>query len=288
MGIFWGLLSALGFGTADFIARDASVKLTAYRALFYIHFVSAVALLAVIVFDGIPATATLASVGLGAVLGAINTVGTLMLYRALAIGKVSIASPVTSAFGGVALVLSLLAGDHIPLGGVLSLLLMLAGIVIVSSVSHDPNDANRKGLKGLPEAIIAAIAIGLNAWGLQFVVGPLGAYIPTLIGRVMTMILLSVFVRPMNQSIALPPSLSLWKTLVAAGLITTIGEVAYNIGVKGTTPGIVAVLTSLFSAVTVFLALIFLHERLVRRQWVGVGIIFAATVLIGYFQNFGA
>src|SRR5258705_11837340 len=100
---------------------------------------------------------------------------------------------------------------------------MLAGVVIVSSVSHDANDANRKGLKGLPEAIIAAIAIGLNSWGLQFVVGPLGSYIPTLIGRVMTMILLSLFARPMRQSIALPPQ-GLWRTIVAAGVITTIGE----------------------------------------------------------------
>ncbi|MBI1279688.1 MAG: EamA family transporter [Anaerolineaceae bacterium] len=286
MGIFWGLLSALGFGSADFIARDASVKLTPYRALFYIHFVSAVALLVVILFDGIPATATWASVGLGMLLGSINTIGTLLLYRALTIGKISIASPVTSAFGGVALLLSLLAGDHIPFGGVLSLLLMLFGIVIISSVSHDPNDASRKGLKGLPEAVIAAIAIGLNSWGLQFIVGPLGSYLPTLIGRVMTMILLSLFARPLHQSVALPAG-GLWKILAAAGLITTVGEVAYNIGVQGTTPGIVAVLTSLFSAVTVFLALIFLKERLAQRQWVGVGIVFVATLLIGYFQNFG-
>ena len=285
MGIFWGLLAALGFGTADFIARGASVKLTAYRALFYVHLVSAVALLVVIVFDSVPATATLGSVGLAAVLGAVNTLGTLLLYRALSIGKISIASPVTSAFGGVALLLSLLAGDKIPFGGVLSLLLMLVGIIMVSSVSHDPDDPNRTGFKGLPEAIFAAITIGINSWGLQFVVGPLGAYIPTLIGRIMTMILLSLFARPMRQSIALPPR-GLWRTIVAAGLITTVGEVAYNIGVKGTTPGIVAVLTSLFSAVTVFLALIFLHERLARRQWVAVGIIFVATILIGYFQYF--
>ena len=121
-------------------------------------------MLVVIVFAGIPATATLANIGVAAVLGAVNTLGTLLLYRALSIGKISIASPVTSAFGGVALLLSLLAGDKIPFGGVLRLLL----------------------------------------------------------------------------------------------------------------------------SVTVLMALIFLHERLARRQWVGVGIIFAATVLIGYFQNFSS
>ncbi len=69
--------------------------------------------------------------------------------------------------------------------------------------------------------------------------------------------------------------------------MTTIGEIAYNVGVQGMTPGIVAVLSSLFSPVTVLLALIFLHERLARRQWVGIGIIFVATLLTGMFQNFG-
>jgi drug/metabolite transporter (DMT)-like permease len=42
----------------------------------------------------------------------------------------------------------------------------------------------------------------------------------------------------------------------------------------------VAVLGSLFSPITVLLAYIFLHERLARWQWVGVGVIFVAIALI--------
>jgi uncharacterized membrane protein len=286
VGVIWGFISAVAFGSADFIARGVSVKLTPYHALFYIHFISGVLLAVVILLDGIPASATLSAVGLAALLGAVNTVGTLMLYRSLSIGKISVVSPITSSFGGIALVLSLLAGDSIPLGGIFSLGLMLVGIVIVSTVREDAQqDAKRTPLKGLPEAVIAALALGLNFWGLQFVVTPLGPYIPTLIGRIMTVILLAVLARPFHQSIA-PPPREYWLKIGVVGLITTIGEIAYNIGVQGTTPGIVAVLSSLFSPVTVLLALIFLREKLARHQWVGVGIIFAATLLIGIFQNF--
>lgn len=289
MGIFWGLLSALGFGTADFIARDVSVKLTPYHALFYIHLVSGLLLSAIIIVDGIPPTATVDAVALGLVLGTVNTLATLMLYRALAIGKIAIASPVTSTFGGVALILSLLSGDSISTGGIFSLVLMLVGIVFVSIVHEDPQpedaQSKRSALTGLPEAVIAALAFGVNFWGLQFVVTPLGSYIPTLLGRLMTILLLSLLARPMRQSIAIP-SRPLWLSFIAVGFITTIGEVAYNIGVQGTTPGIVAVLSSLFSPVTLLLALVFLRERLARHQWIGVGIIFIATLLIGIFQNF--
>ncbi|MEP6987283.1 MAG: EamA family transporter, partial [Chloroflexota bacterium] len=74
MGIFWGLLAAFGYGTSDFIGRGVSVKLTSYRSLFYVHLVSALVLLVVTVFDGIPDTVTLSSIGLAVALGVANTV----------------------------------------------------------------------------------------------------------------------------------------------------------------------------------------------------------------------
>jgi uncharacterized membrane protein len=285
VGILWGLISAFGYGTADFIARDVSVKLTAYRALLYIHLVSGLMMVAIILFDGIPASSTLDAVALCVGLSIANTVATLMLYRALSIGKISIASPVTSTFGGVALILALLAGDTISTGSVFSLVLMLVGIIFVSIVPDSPDTADQgNGLKGLPEAILSALLFGLYFWGIQFVVGPLGAYVPTLIGRIVTVVLLTAAARPLHQNVE-APSRSFWLKIIAAAVISTIGEVAYNLGVQGTTPGIVAVLSSLFSPVTVLLALIFLRERLARHQWIGVGIIFIATLLIGIFQN---
>ncbi|MBC7811904.1 MAG: DMT family transporter [Burkholderiales bacterium] len=288
MGVVWGFLSALCFGSADFIARGVSVKLSAYHALFYIHLVSGVLLGIVVALDGIPSTATIAAVGLAVALGAVNTLGTLLLYRSLSIGKISLVSPITSTYGGVALILALLAGDAISIGGIFSLVLMLVGIVIVSIVreNNDSPDAQQVGLRGVPEAAVAAIALGINFWAMQFVVGPLGTYIPILIGRMVTVILLALLVRPTRQSIAVPPR-ELWLKIGAAGFVTTLGEVAYNVGVQGATPGIVAVVSSLFSPVTVLLALIFLHERMARHQWVGVGIIFIATLMLGIFQNFG-
>jgi drug/metabolite transporter (DMT)-like permease len=286
MGIVWGIVSALAFGSADFIARGVSVRLSPYHALFYIHLLSGILLAIIVIINGIPQTASLGVVGLGALLGSVNTLGTLLLYRALAVGKLSIVSPITSTFGGVALVLSLLTGDAISGGSIFGLLLMLVGVVIASIVKEEtPNDGQRRIVIGLPEAVIAAIALGINAWGLQFVVEPLGPYIPVLLGRMMTLLLLALLVRPLKQSIAVPPR-EYWLRFGAVGLITTLGEVAYNIGIQGTTPGIVAILSSLFGTVTVLLALIFLNERLARHQWVGVAIIFIAILLVGIFQNF--
>lgn len=287
MGVVWGLIAALGYGSGDFIARGVSIRLGVYRALLYAHLGSGVLLLVVVLADGIPGSATVSAVGLAALLGALNTLATLLLYRALTIGKISVVSPITSTFGGVSLVLALLAGDPISSASVVSLVLMLVGVVIVSIVRDDPqNAAATPALRGLPEAVLTALVLGVIFWALQFVVEPLGAYLPTLIGRGMTVMLLPLLARPLRQPVALPPR-NIWLNIGAVALITTIGEVAYNVGVQGTTPGIVAVLSSLFSSVTVLLALVFLRERLARHQWIGVGIIFASTLLIAYFQNFG-
>jgi drug/metabolite transporter (DMT)-like permease len=285
MGVVWGILSALAFGSADFIARGVSVSLSPYHALFYIHLVSGILLAGIVLISGIPETASLAAAGLGALVGSINTLGTLLLYRALAVGKLSVVSPIASTFGGVALVLALLTGDMISGGSIFGLVLMLVGIVMAAIVREEnPDDGDPNVVKGLPSAIMASVALGINAWGLQFVVEPLGPYIPVLLGRIMTVVLLALLFKPLKQSIAVPPR-KYWLRFGAMGLITTLGEVAYNVGIQGTTPGVVAILSSLFGTVTVLLALIFLHERLARHQWIGVGIIFAAILIVGIFQN---
>lgn len=286
MGVFWGLISALGFGGGDFFARGVSMKLSSYRALFLIHFASGLLLAVVVLIDGIPGTVSAESLGLAALIGAINTFASLLFYRALAIGKISVVSPIVSTFGGISLLLALLAGDVIAAGSLVGLVLMLVGVLIVSIIREAPHpETGHAPLRGLPEAVIAAVAMGINFWALQFVVHPLGAYIPTLVGRGVTVILLLILARPMRRSVGVPPR-EYWFRIFAAAAVTTVGEVAYNIGVQGTTPGIVAMLSSLFSPVTVLLALVFLRERLAGYQWVGVGIIFVATVLVGVFQNF--
>lgn len=48
MGIVWGVIAALAWGTADFLARGASVRLGAYRALFYAQGISGVCLALII------------------------------------------------------------------------------------------------------------------------------------------------------------------------------------------------------------------------------------------------
>lgn len=66
----------------------------------------------------------------------------------------------------------------------------------------------------------------------------------------------------------------LWMLPVA--LLDTTANVAYNVGITTSLTAVVAVISSLYSVVTVLMAWLFLRERLARWQWVGV-----AGILIG-------
>ena len=79
-----------------------------------------------------------------------------------------------------------------------------------------------------------------------------------------------------------PPSGYGWLLIVAVGFLDAFGFLLSNHGFESEQVGVITVLGSLFGAVTLMLAFVFLGERLARRQWVGVGLIFAGILLINF------
>jgi drug/metabolite transporter (DMT)-like permease len=65
------------------------------------------------------------------------------------------------------------------------------------------------------------------------------------------------------------------------GLLDTGAFVLSNVGMQLEQVSIVTVLASLYGAVTVFLAAMFLRERVTPAQWCGILAIFAGIFLIG-------
>lgn len=286
MGIVWGFVAALGWGSADFLARGVSQRLTPYRALLYAHLVSFGCLLVLVLLNP-PQSWTFGMLALGAVLGTTNTLASLMIYRALAVGRIAIVSPICSAFAAITLALSLLTGDAISVAKVFGLLLTVVGVVLASMPAAAAHERSAPASRGVPEALAAALLFGFTFWGLKFVVPTLGPWLPVLESRIITITLLPLLALPLGQSVA-PPPRALWSRVAVIGMIDTVANAAYNAGVRSDAPGVVAVLGSLFSPVTVVLAFIILRERLSARQWVGVALIFVAVAAIGVAENFAA
>jgi drug/metabolite transporter (DMT)-like permease len=279
-------VAALGWGTADFLARGVSERMTPYRALLYAHLVSFVVLL-FLMWHEPPITVSLPVLALGGLLGCTNTLGSLLIYRALAVGRIAIVSPISSSFAAVTLLLSLFSGDTISLWKIGGLAITVIGVVLTSMpVDDGESTVGRKTVRGVPEALGAAALFGVTYWGLKYVVPDIGPWLPVFESRVASLALLPVFAAPLRQSIA-PPPLRVWPMVIAIGLIDTFANAAYNVGIRSDVPGVVAVLGSLFSPVTVVLAFVVLRERVAARQWLGVTLIFVAVAAIGIAEHIG-
>ena len=85
--------------------------------------------------------------------------------------------------------------------------------------------------------------------------------------------------KPFRQSLRLPHG-NVWWFIGGVGLFDVVGYVCSAAGLAAGPLTIVGVLISLFSAVTVLLAWVFLRERLEWSQWLGVILIFAGIVLV--------
>ncbi|GAC1541813.1 MAG: DMT family transporter [Herpetosiphon sp.] len=284
MGAIWGLVAACSWGTGDYIAKGVSGAVGAYRTVLYAHIVSLMLLTGVIVWLGSSETLSVSALLLGAGLGILNTVGSLLLYRSLTIGQVAVVSPIGSSFAAITLVLSLLSGDRISSAKLAALVVTICGVVLAASAPATGEVRTRKIGLGVGEAMAAACAFGVNFWGLKYIVPALGPWLPVLEGRGASLILLPLLAVPLKQSIRLPVR-RVWGALLVMAVLDTTANIAYNQGLRSTTPGIVAVLGSLFSPITVLLALALLKERLAVRQWIGVGMIIGSVGALNWAQQ---
>src|SRR5262245_59558694 len=117
MGILFGLVAAFGWGTGDFIAGRVSRLIGVIQTMFYIQMCGLISIGALLLLlPGAPAPQA-GAWALAALIALGNFAGTLLLYRAFTIGKLSIVGPIASGFAVVTALLALAAGERpAPLG----------------------------------------------------------------------------------------------------------------------------------------------------------------------------
>jgi len=293
-GVLLGLSAALLWGVADFCARGASRAAGTFRTLLVVEIIAIPAVLLLAAPFGLvtlraeqwPLILTAVLVGL-IILG-----GAGLLYRAFAIGKLALVSPIASAFAAVTALLAIAAGERLAGGVLLGVILTLAGVVLASSSSGAAPTAETKPdalsgrmrtfAPGLLEAIGAMLTFGVGYWLLDFIVPTLGGVTTAFIAKVGDLIVLggaALFLMWRTPRKTQPESRLVWPFwlwVIPTALLDTAANIAYNIGIATALTSVVVTLSSLFSAVTVLLAWIILRERLARLQWAGV-----LTILLG-------
>jgi len=273
--MFYGVIAALGYGTADVVATMAARRSGVIRTLLAVQLVGLLAMTGVIAWRAAAPSGSPQAWLLAVGLATINFAGMLLLYRAFSVGTLSLVSPIASGFAVVTAALALLAGERPPGAALLGTALLVAGVAVVSQ----SQPTGGMTLAGVPEAIGAAIGLGASYWALGEVTPEMGVLWPVLVTRA-TQLVLSLgllWMRRERPALLVPGLLPMYA---AAGMLDTAALLAFNLGVDSSYTTTTTAITSLYSVVTVFLAWLIFRDRLTPSQWSGVAVVLAGALLV--------
>ena len=279
MTVVFALISAILYGVSDFAGGVASRRLSVWPVgLLACTGSFAGSIVIAVVEPGNPGAGDLAW---GLLAGVGSGSGTAFLYRGLAAGRMGVVAPV-SAVGAVLvpLLVGLLAGERPDLLAWVGIVVALPGIWLVSrdDGSSDGSSGPENGLgAGLLDGILAGVGFGLLFAALGQVSDTAG-YWPLVADQgssVLSLALVAVIVggNPIPRQRA-----EAWG--LVPGVLATLAVLFFILATHEGLLSVAAVITSLYPAFTVLLAIVVLREHVHRAQAVGLALCAVTIVCV--------
>jgi len=274
------LTSAALYGAADFLGGLASRRASTI-AIVLVSQAAGLLPLALLLLV-LPGTPSRGDFIWGTVAGLAGSVGVALLYRALAIGTMSIVAPTTAVCAVMLPVLvEAVRGERLaPLtqGGIA---LAIVAIVLVSQHDAPPAGDRQSPPRVLPAGIalafVSGVAIGLFFLALARTSAVAGLW-PLLPSRGLSIVVFGAIAAAGSQPLRVERSVL--KTAVACGVVDMLANALYLLASRGGPLSVIVTLASLYPASTVVLARAIVGERLSRRQTLGIGCALVAVVVI--------
>lgn len=278
LAVVIGLSSALVFGAADFLGGLASKRIAAIRVTAIVSVTGFAVMLALLTL--VESTFSPEAVALGALSGVTGSIAIVLLYASLAIGPMSILSPLTALVSAVVpLTAGLIRGEQLRPVGYIAIGIALVAIVLVGFVPE--KGAVRPSLKGILMAIGAGAMIGAFLIIIDLTPSNSGI-VPLVANRGVAAVIMFVVVGVVALSGR--PSAGGWlpglRLAVACGVLDGLANVGLLLALRIGELSVVSVLTALYPAGTIILAAIVLKERIAIVQYVGLVLAIAAAAML--------
>lgn len=261
------LVSSVAYGISDFLGGRVSRSVSLLSVLM-VSQGAALTLLTVLVSvrgDSLPEGRFLVYAALA---GVSEAVAVAALYRGFAVGVISLVAPVAATAPLIPVLIGLVLGEvPTPLQAV-GIGLAVLGVVCVSRERPaETGSAKNKTARSILFGLLAAFGFGC------FYVAMDGASVESVpwalfMARSTSLSLFAAAALIGRARVAVPRGL--FVTVVAIGLLIVAADTMYAVASTSGLLGVVAVLSSLHSLVTILLARIFLQERLSKSQGLGV------------------
>ncbi|QNE36667.1 DMT family transporter [Leifsonia shinshuensis] len=272
-----GLVSALVYGSADFVGGLAARAIGPLRTT-ALGAVGGLALL-LLALPFVGGTWSTPALGWGAASGAVGAAAVALLYACLAIGPMSILSPLTAVVSAIVpMVWGLVGGDRFAPIGYVALGLALVAVVLVGFVPE--RGAVRPSARALGMAVAAGALIGVFLIMLDQTPADSGL-VPLVANRTVNAAIMWTIVgvlaaRGVTRRL---PRRGLLLAL-GSGLLDASANVLILLGLRAGDLTTMSVLVALYPAGTIVLAAFVLRERIAPVQWIGLVLAVAAAGML--------
>ena len=281
LAVALGLGSSLCWGLADFFGGLQSRKRAMLAVLLVSQCVALLLLLplALALADEGPSAA---AVGWAAMGGSAGVIALAAFYRGLAIGTMSVVAPISATGAAVPVLVGLAEGERPGVLQVAGMVAALAGVILASRESEPAEDQGAEhraaGRAAVGLAFVAALGFGTFFVGVDRASAT--AEVPWVIVVSRSCSLVLVLIAALVARPGLPRDPASLGALAVIGVLDLGANALFAIATAEGLLSVVAVLGSLYPAVTVILARFVLAERVSRAQQVGVGLTLAGVVAI--------
>jgi drug/metabolite transporter (DMT)-like permease len=267
--------ASLAWGASDFLAGLKSRSLALMWVLLVSQATGLVLVLAAALISGAPLPGQEAAL-LAAGAGIAELVGFAALYRALAVGTMSVVAPISAMAALLPIIVGVAAGEAPTAFQGLGMALALVGAML-ASFEFGASGSGRRAATGVGLAVVAAIGFGAFFVATDLAADD-GALWAVALNRATAVAVLAAIVLALRR----PPAITRDQLgpLAAVGVLDIAANVMFAIALTVGMAAAVSVLGSLYPVATVILARAILHEQLSISQRGGVTVALAGIGLV--------
>jgi drug/metabolite transporter (DMT)-like permease len=287
--ISFGLLAAISWGISDFLIGKSSKKAEPMKGALLVNAYGAL-IYGIVYVLLLHQHSTITHSGLAYAIagGAFFGIAQASFFKAMNLGPIGLVSPISSVYPLVTLLASVvLFSEHVSVLQVLGIVLIVCGVVTASGVSSKRNSktVNQGPFLALVPVLTWGIgwvfisrSISLMSWKTTLLI--------ELVATTIVLVAVAPFIKG-TETINLKEIKRIWPLTIlwSAALIQMIGILAVNFGLNKApnATAVVIAISTCYPALTIFLALHNLKERIPLVQLMGgiIGIVGVVILSVG-------